>query len=197
MQHMLPAAAHNAWLCGAEVCSGSSGLFCCVFACLQPPAVAQGQGLWSSPVEGQLPSSLETTPSDVLPAASLGAVGTSSRRASNDKHAAQHDSTQPDGYRSQHQQHSGSSGQAGSSSRQPFAAVPACSAASAREDFSPPAPTVVLPDVPAVACSGAAAGSVLAAHASSSQMAVCSSNSSVVRQPPPPKQPVTMREPLR
>lgn len=165
-------------------------------------AVAQGLGLWSSPVEGQLPSSLETTPTDVLVAAGeAGGSSTWGRHASKCPQAAaldrgkqrEHSSTQEQ----QQQQHRSDATQPGRV-RQPLAVVPSVTPAAQNapdEDMQPP-PTVVLSDVPAVACSGAGRQQgAAAAHGSTSQRATHTSSNG--QQQHAVQQHASAREPLR
>lgn len=182
-------------------------------------AVAQDMGLWSSPVDGQLPSSLETTPSDVLPAggaaagAGAGSNSTGSRHAGKPKQQQQHQpcehvqqphSRQQESLARPQQQQQQAERQHAQQARnqQPVAAVPPHNAAGAREadrDATPP-PTMVLPDVSAVPCSreggqpqGAQTSSGYRTAAHSSDGGAASSMAAPQQQQQVP----AMREPLR
>lgn len=154
-------------------------------------AVAHGMGLWSSPLEGQLPSSLETTPSDVLPA--LPAPAGSSRGPRSDEHAAEQDRAQLNG--SSRQQ----SRRPAASSRQPLAAVPAYSAApqEAADEDAAPTPTVVLPDVAAVACTAGETSRASAVPQDCAPRGTQSSSNGARQQQQQQQQPAAPREPLR
>ena len=107
-------------------------------------------------MEGQLPSSLETTPSEVLPAAD--GTSTSSRHASK---CAPSRGRQETSSSQQHQQAPPSSHQQVERSRRPLAAVPCPRAAvqpAGGDEDVPAAPTVVLPDVATVTVTPAGPG---------------------------------------
>jgi hypothetical protein len=167
-------------------------------------AVAQGLGLWSSPVEGQLPSSLETTPTDVLVAAGeAGGSSTWGRHASKCPQAAALDKgkqlERSSMHEQQQQQHRSDATQPGRV-RQPLALVSSVSAAAqdaSDEDMQPP-PTLVLADVPAAPCSGGGRQQApAAAHGSTSQRATHTSTSMQQQQQHAPQQHASAREPLR
>lgn len=158
-------------------------------------AVAQGMGLWSSPVEGQLPSSLETTPSDVLPAAA-GGTGSlpGSRHTSKCGQAVARAGEQlvPSSQQQQRER-----------SRQPLAAVqpPGAAVQAAAAEVTPPPPSVMLPrDAPAVPCSSASAADGKAAtHSTLHRVPHSSSVGGEAQQQPAPQPPAApaSREPLR
>lgn len=153
-------------------------------------AVAQGLGLWSSPVEGQLPSSLETTPTDVLLAA--GAPGGSSTRG---RHTSKCPQAAVQDREKQQQQRSDVTQP--SRARQPLAVVPSVRPAvqEVSDEDMQPLPTVVLSDVPAVVCSAAGRQQGAAAtHGSTTQTAV---HNVQQQQQHAPLQQASAREPLR
>lgn len=163
------------------------------------PAVAQGMGLWSSPVEGQLPSSLETTPSDVLPAAAAAAGGgggshIGSRHTSKCAQAAGHNTPGLQSSNRQQQQQP-----AVFSRHSPVTFDAGTQAAAGAEGEATPPPTVVLPDV--LAAPSNTAGAVhepAVAGTTAPYRASHSSSSSVeARQQRAPAQPAAAREPLR
>jgi hypothetical protein len=167
-------------------------------------AVAQGLGLWSSPVEGQLPSSLETTPTDVLVAAGeAGGSSTWGRHASKCPQAAalDRDKQRERSSTQEQQQHHRSDAPQPGRVRQPLAVVPSVTPAAqdAPDEDMQPLPTVVLSDVPAVACNGAGRQQgAAAAHGSTSQRATHSSSGNVQQQQQhAPQQHASAREPLR